>query len=148
MSQTHHPFAVPHKLPSDLDRVLAYWEGLKRGAAEMPFWDDVNLGALPDLEGRLMLIDVFQEPERFRFAIVGKDFAGQKAEGGAFLDSVTSGPPLDYLRAQCSATVEAAGPTAHTGGGKPDDGGRYIRLLLPLWGEGQVRMILGAVAPG
>src|SRR6516165_1400348 len=56
------PFSVPSKLEADLARVRAYWEGLKRGGAGMPFWDDVNLAALPGLSGRLMLLDVFDKP--------------------------------------------------------------------------------------
>ena len=67
------PFSVPSKLEADLARVRAYWEGLKRGGAGMPFWDDVNLAALPGLSGRLMLLDVFDKPLRFRFGIVGEE---------------------------------------------------------------------------
>jgi len=67
------PFSVPSKLEAELARVRAYWEGLKRGGAGMPFWDDVNLAALPGLSGRLMLLDVFDKPLRFRFGIVGEE---------------------------------------------------------------------------
>jgi len=67
------PYSVPSKLEADLTRVRAYWQGLKRGEAGMPFWDDVSLAALPNLSGRLMLIDVFDKPLRFRFGIVGKE---------------------------------------------------------------------------
>ena len=54
MNTSTAPFALPWKLESQLARVQAYWEDLKRGDAEMPFWDDVNLSALPDLSDRLM----------------------------------------------------------------------------------------------
>jgi len=127
-------FAVPRKLAPDLARVLAYWEGLKRGQADMPFWDDVKLTDLPDLRDRLGLVDVFEGPQRFRFGVVGDGLP--PGLGGRFLDEVPPEAPLDYLLAQCSATVEAARPTwfaAADGAG---------RLALPLWGEGQIRMLL------
>jgi hypothetical protein len=38
----------------------------------MAFWDDARLSDLPDLSDRLLLIDVFQRPERLRFGLVGK----------------------------------------------------------------------------
>ena len=53
------PFSLPEKLEPGLARVRAYWEGLKRGAADMPFADDVNITAMPDMSGRLMSIEVF-----------------------------------------------------------------------------------------
>ena len=47
MTVSERPFAPPNELGRDLARVLTFWEGLKRGDAEMPFWDDVNMSALP-----------------------------------------------------------------------------------------------------
>lgn len=136
MHQAPSPFAVPRKLAPDLARVLAYWDGLKRGQADMPFWDDVKLTDLPDLKDRIVLIDVFEAPQRFRFGLVGDQVAGGVA--GKFLDEVALKAPLDYLQAQCSATVEAARPTCFSAGDGTD------RLVLPLWGEGQIRMLLVA----
>jgi hypothetical protein len=37
-------------------RVRLYWEGFKRGDANMPFWDDINLTAIPEVSARLMLV--------------------------------------------------------------------------------------------
>jgi hypothetical protein len=69
------PYTFPRNLEPDLAQVLAYWEGLKRGDAGMPFWDDVNLSALPNLSKRLMLIEVFDKPLRFRLGTVGAELA-------------------------------------------------------------------------
>lgn len=137
-----HPFAVPTHLSPDLARVQAYWRGLLRGAAEMPFWDDAKLTDLPDLAGRLFLIDVFDGPERFRFAEVGAEIVGDVE--GRFLDEAALGPPFEFLRGQCSVSVESAAPTWFR---MEPAGGRdaYARLLLPMWGDGRVSMILGAV---
>ncbi|MBI1198282.1 MAG: hypothetical protein GC203_10505 [Phenylobacterium sp.] len=138
-----HPFAVPASLSPDLARVQAYWRGLLRGAAEMPFADDLRLTDLPDLVGRLLLVEVFQGPERFRFAEAGGAVGGVEMEG-LFLDETELAYPLEFLRAQCSATVESARPTcmrmAKAGAQKP-----YTRLLLPFWGDGRISAILGVV---
>ncbi len=45
---------------------------------------------------------------------------------------------LKFLRAQASATVEARAPTFYRGAG-------YARMLLPMWGDGRIGMLLGAL---
>ena len=140
-----HPFALPSRLPPDLVRVHAYWQGLLRGAAEMPFWDDANLSDLPDLADRLLLIDVFRAPERFRFGLVGEGIGGEDL-GGRFLDETKLEWPLEFLRAQCSATAECAEPTwFRLQEDRPAGDRSYSRLLLPMWGDGRLAMILGCV---
>lgn len=138
-----HPFSVPARLTPDLARVEAYWRGLLRGAATMPFWDDARLGDLPDMTPRLLLIDVFQGPERYRFNEVGEQIGGGELEG-RFLDETKLDRPLEFLRAQCSVTIESAAPTWFRMDDSTDGQG-YARLLLPMWGDGRASMILGAV---
>jgi hypothetical protein len=148
MPQSNFPFAVPRKLQPSLMRVFSYWEDLKRGGNQIPFCDDVRLTVLPDLADRIVLIDVFEAPERFRFGMVGAALAAgqQPAVAGRFLDETSLTSPLDYLRSQCSATVELGAPTyfqtAEPGSTGAQAGGR---LVLPLWGEGKIRMLLVAV---
>ena len=139
-----HPYSPPTHLSPELARVHAYWRGLLRGAAEMPFWDDAKLTDLPDLADRLFLVDVFAMPERFRFASVGKSLTPQEL-AGKFLDETPLSSPFDFLRSQAAATVECAQPTFFRDEG---DGGAYARLLLPMWGEGRISMLLGAVDLG
>lgn len=138
--KTQSPFAVPSDLPPDLARVLAYWRGLLRGSADMPFADDVNLADLPDLARRLFLISAFSRPERFRFDLIGDDI---KCDGwtGLFLDEASPVTPFEFLSAQCAAAREAAAPTYY---GRASPQG-YARLLLPLWADGRISMLLGAV---
>ena len=138
--KTQSPFAVPSDLTPDLARVLAYWRGLLRGSAEMPFADDVNLADLPDLAGRLFLVGVFARPERFRFDLIGDDL---KCDGwmGLFLDEASPVTPFEFLSAQCAAAREGAAPTYYERG----DPHGYGRLLLPLWADGRNSMLLGAV---
>lgn len=146
------PYELPRKLEPDLARVLAYWEGLRRAENNMPFWDDVNLSALPDILPRLMLFDVFERPVRFRLATVGtqiKATHGPDVEG-KFLDEVEFHDPLRYLLSQCSATVESGAPTYFRSNPRKHDAGRsaeqYSRLILPMWGGGHIAMLLGGIA--
>jgi hypothetical protein len=140
-AKTKHPFAAPARLSPELTRVQAYWQGLRRGSAPMPFWDDAKLTDLPDLADRLFLIDVFGRPERYRFGAMGKAL-GLEGLGGRFLDETDLGPPFAFLRSQAAATVECAAPTWFHDDAEP---GSYARLLLPMWGEGRISMLLGAV---
>jgi hypothetical protein len=141
------PYAFPDHLPADLARVDAYWTGLLRGNAKMPFWDDVKLTDLPDLVDRLFLIDVFDAPERFRFNSIGKAIEGG-GEAGRFLDEVDLTGPFAFLRSQCSATVEAAGATFFRQAAPPSKTSACSRLLLPMWGDGRIGMLLGALKFG
>jgi hypothetical protein len=139
------PYELPEQLRPSLRSVLSYWEGLKRGENEMPFWDDVKLPALPDLTGRLMLIDVFDNPERFRFSFVGSELSrwSEESVAGKFADEIQPRTPFDYLRSQCSATVEGRRPTfLHH---RCSEVGAFSRLLVPMWGDGRIGMLLGAV---
>jgi hypothetical protein len=143
MAHRAPPFALPAALPPRLRRVLDYWEGLKRGNNPIPFWDDCDPGDLPDLEPSLLLIDVFALPERFRLARMGGDCRAPNPDDivGRFLDEIPLGGPFQYLRSQASATVETGAPTLYEHAAAPP----YARLLLPMWGDGRIGMILGAV---
>jgi hypothetical protein len=141
--KTKHPYAVPTRLPPDLTRVQAYREGLLRGAATMPFWDDVKPSDLPDIVGRIFLIDVMGPQERFRFDQVGKALAAEGLEG-RFLDEFEPHHPFEFLRSQCVTTVECAAPTYFRDAAAALP---YGRLLLPLWGDGRISMLLGVVGP-
>jgi hypothetical protein len=153
MKRSTVPYSVPSKLEADLARLRAYWEGLKRGDAGMPFWDDVNLTALPDLSGRLMLIDVFEKPLRFRFGTVGEELKERYGADyvGKFSDEIEIKRPLHYVSSQCVATMEGRAPTyyrhevAKHGSSRAEG---YSRLILPMWGDGHIGMLLGAVAWG
>ena len=120
----------------------------------MPFWDDANLSSLPDLSGRLMLVDVFDKPVRFRLEMLGEQLQQQHGGDvvGKFLDEIDARRPLHYLNSQSSATVESRSPTYYKDAGAKGAGARgqrgYSRLLLPMWGNGQIGTLLGAFAWG
>ena len=117
----------------------------------MPFWDDVKPSSLPDLAGSLLLFDVFERPERYRFSFIGRDLLDWygKQISNDFADEVELRNPFEYLISQCSATVEGCLPTyyRHVATAMPKNRASksYARVLLPLWGEGHIRMLLGAI---
>jgi hypothetical protein len=143
------PFPLPEKLEPDLARVRSYWEGLKRAGAEMPFWDDVNFTAIPEVSAKLMLIDVFDKPPRLRLGMIGAELQGHGDDAvGKFVDEIEPYSPLQYLSSQSSATLESRAPTYYRHIPDSRTIGPYSRLLLPMWGDGRIGMLLGAVAWG
>jgi hypothetical protein len=148
MKRPQRPFRVPRKIAPDLARVAAYWRGLLRGSATIPFSDDLDLNALSDLRPRLLVIETFAMPERFRLDIVGKEAQtsiGPSIEG-QFTDEIRPEAPLDLLRSQCSAVVETGLPTYYEQGQDISSRRRgYARLLLPMWGDGHINILLGAI---
>ena len=144
MIKSISPFPVPAKLPSGLMEARNYWQHLKRRQNGMPFWDDVNVASLPKLADHLMLVDVFQDPQRFRFNSVGQRI--RKRYGAdlvhKFVDAIDAKAPLDYFTSEFSATIEGGAPTYYRGTRR---GAGYHRLLLPMWGNGRIEMMLCAV---
>ena len=150
MTASKRPFYVPEKLPLSLGRVRDYWESLKRRENPMPFWDDVNLSSLPDLSDCLILIDAFEKPQRYRLGSVGDAIRAMYGDDltGKFIDEIDPSTPLEYFTAQASATIESKEPTFFRH--KPAIGSKrrheYGRLLLPMWGNGRIEMMLGAIS--
>jgi hypothetical protein len=150
MNRALVPYSVPRKLSLALARVRGYWEGLKRGDASMPFWDDVDPAALPDLAGQLILMKVFERPWRFQFVMPGKDIEQRYGVDlkGAFSDEIDIRHPFEYFNSQCF--FETRAPTYYRHVSADDSASRqaegYSRLMLPMWGEGHVGMLLGIVA--
>ncbi|MDP3658263.1 MAG: hypothetical protein Q8R45_15020 [Brevundimonas sp.] len=138
-----HPYHMPERLPPRLDRTLAYWRGLLRKAAPMPFWDDLVPGDMGDLQADVFTLEVFDKPERFRFGLVGENLEAcciGEVEG-LFLGEDRLPEPFGFLLSQASATIESAVPTLHRSDGKM----AYSRLLLPMWGEGRIGLVLGVI---
>jgi hypothetical protein len=143
MSCQGEAFALPDRLEPALERVRTYWEGLKRGGNNIPFWDDVKWTEAP-LADLIMMIEAFENPLRFRLDLVGKDVTHHYGASiaGKFTDEAHQHAPIDRLTDQCQATVEQRVPTYfhHSA-----DVTGYSRLILPLWGNGHIKMLIGAV---
>ena len=148
-----HRYSLPDELEPDLGRVQAYWNGLKRGANDVPFWDDVKFSLRSRLGRESLLINVFENPLRFRFDLIGADLTDWYvgAIGNNFLDEIDLHAPFDELIVQCNAAVAASAPTYYrqtaVRTGDAERPGGYAGLLLPLWGNGRIEMLLGAVVP-
>lgn len=140
-----HPYSAPRSLPPRLERARAYWLSLIRRGAPMPFWDDLSPADMGNIVDDVFTLEVFDKPERFRFALVGEglEAGGVRDLEGAFLGEGPLASPFDFLLSQASATVEAARPTLHRSAAP----GRCARLLLPMWGDGRVGLLLGVIDP-
>ena len=149
MPRSTQPFLLPRRFPIRLARVHQYWNSIKRGENAVPFSDDVNLPALPELSDNLMLVEVFEQPVRFRFSKIGQAIVANVEPNltGKFADEVVVRRPFEFFIAQASVTVEARSPTfyrhAPTKGKEGDSG--YSRLLVPTWGNGRIDMLICAV---
>lgn len=146
------PFSVPSAIDPDLERLIAQWKSLRRKNNAIPFADDLDLAKLEELEPRLVVLEIFERPQRARFAVVGRDIA-ERYDGeleSRFVDETLPNDPLQYLASQWSATVEAGEPTHFAclkdGPISARDRTGYGRVLLPFWGEGHVSLVLGAFA--
>jgi hypothetical protein len=143
-------YLLPDRLEPDLERAFAYWNGLKRGDNDIPFWDDVKFSMQARLARDVIVLEAFENPLRFRFDLIGDDITKRygAAIAGKFTDEIELHPPLGELTSQCRATIERRAPTyfQHAPAGEPQGGAGYSRLLLPLWGNGRIEMLIGAVA--
>ena len=142
MMQCRNPFPLPDRVDAKLQPIVALWESLKRGESGMPFGDDLGVSALSGLPGNPFLLGVLPANQRCRFEFLS-DGLRRGVTTGTFIDEMSPNANFGYLRAQSSATIEAAEPTllrlTRLSG---DD---CSRVLLPLWGNGQVSMLLGAI---
>jgi len=137
------PFAITGPLGPRLDRLMDYWRSLLRGEATMPFADDLDMQRVNACCSDSFVLGVFEKPERFRLDLASTPFAPavEATLQGRFIDEIDLPTPLEFLRSQADATVEGGSPTLYEHSG----GRSYARLLLPAWGEGQVKLLLGGV---
>jgi hypothetical protein len=148
MNDAAEAYALPARIEGELARVRDIWRGLLRGGATIPFWDDLQLAALGDDADKVILIDVFEHPRRFRFNFIGRSVAnrlGERPVAGVFLDRLDRTEALDHLEAQCAATVEGRAPTYYRHDSR-SDADRFERMMLPMWGNGRIDMLLTVVA--
>lgn len=145
MASANPTTSLPDTFEPDLARVLEYWKNLVRSENPMPFSDDIDLSKLPDLSSQLMLLTVFDDPQRFRFETAGDAIV--QAHGaplaGEFSDEFPQTGILENFTEQCRMTVSQRAPT-YARLQSPNG----ARLLLPTWGEGHVHFLLGAVSTG
>lgn len=136
-----NPFPIPDHLGAKLQEAFLLWQGLKRAENGIPFSDDLGVPALSGLSGEPFLLRAFVSPERYCFEFLGGGSRGRIAPG-TFIDEISPDVEFSYLRAQSSATIEAAEPALLR---LAEMSGRnFSRLLLPLWGNGQIDLLLGA----
>lgn len=75
MKKTTASYQVPEKNRRKSRPHSNLLGGLEEGGERIPFWDDVNLTELSEISKNAMLIEVIENPLRFRFGIVGRTVA-------------------------------------------------------------------------
>jgi hypothetical protein len=140
MTDVAKAYSMPASLDPGLARIYDYWQALRRGGNDIPFWDDVKLSSLGSSADDALLVDVFESPLRFRLGPVGRSMAARLGPelGGKFLDKLEPQGAFDHLEAQCATTVRSRAPTYFRHGSTPG----YARIALPLWGNGRIQMLL------
>jgi hypothetical protein len=127
-------------------RLYLYW--LKcRGAKQFPSRDDIDPIDFRFALGRVSLIDVLEQPRRYRYRLVGTmvtDHLGYEMTG-KFLDQLPESQVRAYLD-QLYGSVVAQRVPIHEGGQTVLDGRlwKYESLVLPLSSEGQAVDLLMA----
>ena len=142
MSRPSNPFPLPDALARDLAGVHAVWLGLRRAENDMPFADDLEASGARRAGGRRCCSSTCStSPSASASACSAATclLAQDKALSGKFIDEIELAAPLGFLRAQASATVEARAPTYYR------DADGTARLLMPMWGDGRISLLLGAV---
>ena len=142
MTDVANAYSMPASLGPKLAAVYDYWQALRRGGNDIPFWDDVKLSSLGSSADDALLVDVFESPLRFRLGLAGCSMAARLGPelGGKFLDKLEPEGAFDDLEAQCATTVRSRVPTYFRHGSTPG----YARIALPLWGNGRIQMLLVA----
>jgi hypothetical protein len=143
MTDVANAYAMPVSLEPKLASVYNYWQALRRGGNNIPFWDDVKLSALGSGADDAILVDVFESPLRFRLGLAGRAMAARLGPelAGKFLDKLEPDGPLEHFETQCAATVRSRAPTFFRQGSPRG----YARIALPLWGNGRIHMLLVAM---
>ena len=135
MRDVAEAYSMPASLETGFAAVHGSWRAMRRGDNDVPFWDDLNLSALGSSRDDAALIDVFENPLRFRLSLAGRSMAARLGQerGGKFLDELEPQGFLDHLETQCAATVRSRAPTYF----RHRSGPAYARMALPLWGNGR-----------
>ncbi len=128
-------------------QIYDYWNSLRAGRS-MPARKDLDPGQLPRHLPNLMLIDVLNEPRRFRYRLIGSRVVEASAENrtGQFFDEVAffkDNPNVvkDYMSIADSAAPHLSSEPFINHSNKMTYKGR--RLLLPLSSDGEtVDMLL------
>jgi hypothetical protein len=144
MTDVADAYSMPASLEAGLVAIYESWRALRRGDNDVPFWDDLDFSALGRSGDDATLIDVFENPLRFRLSLAGRSMAARLGQerGGKFLDELEPQGFLDHLEAQCAAAVLSRAPTHFRHRSPP----AYARVVLPFWGSGRIEMLLVAIA--
>lgn len=139
-----------------LRAVFDYWNGKRRGR-EMPSRADLDPADLKPFLAQLALLDVENEPLRFRYRLVGTEVTRirrgttKSDPTGQYVDEVTHHQGTSAVVAHYRRVVVERKPTVDSGTytRSPDHPWlRFTRLVLPLSADGaSINMLLVMLVP-
>ncbi len=147
--------AVSDDFPPDghprIRQLLDYWRALHPAEHVLPGRQHVDPAAIASLLPQLFLVDVERDPLRFRYRLVGTDYAQMMGRDltGEYLDAVHPGFPGPILQHYIEAIDQRRpsyrkGPVMYANAKK-----NYLtveRLIVPLARNGvDVDMIMGLI---
>lgn len=140
-------FSLPKDAAPKIKALYAYWQSIHPAGGGLPGRQHFDPIDIPELLPHLWMLDVFRDPWRFRFRLVGTEivrFAGRDVTG-QWLDEVVEGyQDSEAFRAHCQI-VESGRPGYRRGGVKFNPSRRDLkaeRLYLPLAQDGRTVDIL------
>lgn len=132
-----------------LQALYEYWLA-KHRSGRLPSRDDLDPRDIRDVLPIVFLVDVVREPLRFRFRLVGTEFAAKYGRDftGEFLDDLVEPSEIDDAASDFASCV-ADRTCIRTHRRWQNDSGYYWyfeRILLPLVDDaGGVNMLLGGI---
>lgn len=131
--------------------LLDYWHGLPRRSA-FPPRTAIDPVEIPALLPNIMLIDVEEQPLRFRCRLVGSaivDFVGHNCKGCLVEDiGLNDGEDVDARLRDFRAVIERRAPVCARRSVVDAEGRKFMyeRLLLPLASDGErIDCLLGGM---
>ncbi len=143
------PWVKPDRWHPKIERFYAYWLSVHPPTG-LPGRQHIDPAAIPDLLPHVYMVDVLREPLRFRYRLVGTEYALRMGHDltGRFLDEAHPGFP--ELVRQYVATVEQRQPHYRNGpvlfAAAQKDFRSIERLMVPMARNGvDVDMIFGLI---
>ena len=85
-------YSIPACFEAELVSIYECWRARRRGDNDAPFSDDVNLPSPGSGADDAVLIDVFENPLRFRLALAGRSIRPSSVQSGEENSSTNSNP--------------------------------------------------------
>jgi len=111
------PLPPAESLPEKLAAIVDHWQGLMRQGHDLPRFADFEPMAVARLLPNIYLLDVAQDPQRFRFRLLGEAVleAGAPGRPGLYVDELPRTGTNANLHDSLAAAVARRAPNWYRG---------------------------------